>query len=37
MAEDDWWLVLDGGEFLAENPQPVIEQAVKKGAGLIRT
>jgi glycosyltransferase involved in cell wall biosynthesis len=37
MAEDDWWLVLDGDEFLAENPQPVIEQAVKEGADLIRT
>ena len=37
LTEDDWWLVLDGDEFLDEDPQPVIEQAVKEGADLIRT
>lgn len=32
---DDWWLVLDGDEFLAEDPAPVIEQAEREGAGLV--
>lgn len=37
LTEDDWWLVLDGDEFLDENPQPIIEQAVRENADLIRT
>ena len=35
--EDDWWLILDGDEFLAEDPQPIIRQAVREGADVIRT
>ena len=36
LSEDDWWLILDGDEFLAEDPQPIIRQAVREGADLIR-
>ena len=37
LPEDAWWLVLDADEFLAEDPQPVIRQAVQEGADVIRT
>lgn len=37
LSEDDWWLVLDSDEFLAEDPQPVIAQAVQERAEVIRT
>ena len=37
LSEDDWWLILDGDEFLAEDPQPIIRQAVREGADVIRT
>jgi glycosyltransferase involved in cell wall biosynthesis len=36
LSEDDWWLILDGDEFLAEDPQPIIRQAVPEGADVIR-
>jgi glycosyltransferase involved in cell wall biosynthesis len=36
LSEDDWWLILDSDEFLAEDPQPVIRQAVREGADVIR-
>jgi glycosyltransferase involved in cell wall biosynthesis len=31
----DWWLILDADELLAEEPGPVITQAVGEGADLI--
>lgn len=37
LSEDDWWLILDSDEFLAEDPQPVIRQAVREGADVIRS
>jgi glycosyltransferase involved in cell wall biosynthesis len=36
LSEDDWWLILDSDEFLAEDPRPVIAQAVREGADVIR-
>jgi len=36
LPEDAWWLALDADEFLAEDPQPVIRQAVQQGADVIR-
>jgi len=36
LSEDDWWLILDADEFLAEDPQPIIRQAVREGADVIR-
>jgi glycosyltransferase involved in cell wall biosynthesis len=35
LSDDDWWLYLDADEFLAEDPQPVIESAVRGGADVI--
>jgi glycosyltransferase involved in cell wall biosynthesis len=37
LSEDDWWLVLDADEFLAEDPQPVIARAVRRRADVIRS
>lgn len=37
LSEDDWWLILDSDEFLAEDPQPVIAQAVRERADVIRS
>jgi glycosyltransferase involved in cell wall biosynthesis len=37
LADDDWWLMLDADEFLAESPWPAIEQANREGANLIET
>ena len=37
LSDDDWWLILDSDEFLAEDPRPVIQTAVKEGAGIINT
>jgi len=36
LTDDDWWLILDADEFLAEDPRPVIETAVNDGADVIR-
>lgn len=36
LTDKDWWLILDGDEFLAEDPQPVIEEAEHRGADIIR-
>lgn len=35
LSNDDWWLILDGDEFLAEDPRPVIAQAEREGASVI--
>jgi hypothetical protein len=35
LSDSDWWLILDADEFLAEDPRPVIETAVKSGADVI--
>src|SRR5579864_5160597 len=37
LSEDDWWLILDSDEFLAEDPRPVIETALKEGADIVKT
>ena len=37
LSEDDWWLILDADEFLAEDPQPIIRQTAREGADIIRT
>jgi glycosyltransferase involved in cell wall biosynthesis len=37
IPQDSWWLVLDADEFLAEDPNLVIQQAMREGANLIRT
>jgi glycosyltransferase involved in cell wall biosynthesis len=35
LGPDDWWLVLDGDEQLAEPPGPVIAAAMAEGANVI--
>jgi len=35
LSDDDWWLLLDADEFLAEDPRPVIAEAVSIGADVI--
>lgn len=35
-SDNDWWLIVDGDEFLAEDPQPIIEQAIQERAEIIR-
>jgi glycosyltransferase involved in cell wall biosynthesis len=35
LGRDDWWLVLDADEFLAEDPGPVIARAAAEGADVI--
>ena len=37
LSENDWWLILDADEFLAEDPQPIIRQAIREGADVIRS
>lgn len=36
LTEGDWWLVLDADEFLAEDPRPNIEEAMRQDADLIK-
>ena len=36
-SEDDWWLILDADEFLAEDLCPIIRQAVGERADVIRS
>ena len=36
LSSDDWWLRLDGDEFLNELPGPVLAVATKEGADFIR-
>jgi glycosyltransferase involved in cell wall biosynthesis len=35
LTDQDWWMILDGDEFLAEDPRPVIQKAMKKHADVI--
>lgn len=35
LTDEDWWLILDGDEFLAEDPRPIIEQAMNERADII--
>lgn len=35
LTDSDWWLVLDSDEFMAEDPRPVIEHAMRDGADII--
>jgi glycosyltransferase involved in cell wall biosynthesis len=35
LTDDDWWLILDGDEFLAEDPRPIISRAMSKSADII--
>ncbi|BAU48101.1 glycosyl transferase family 2 [Sulfurifustis variabilis] len=35
LSDDDWWLILDGDEFLAEDPRPVIAEASREPAEVI--
>ena len=37
LSDQDWWLILDADEFLAEDPQPVIQRAMRDKADIIRT
>lgn len=36
LTDEDWWFILDGDELLAEDPRPVIEQAMKERADVIK-
>lgn len=35
LRDQDWWLILDGDEFLAEDPQPVLKRAAEEGADIV--
>lgn len=37
LTDTDWWMILDSDEFLAEDPRPVIQQAMKEQAEVIMT
>jgi len=37
LTEDDWWLILDSDEFLAEDPRAVISQAMKERTDIIKS
>jgi len=37
LSPNDWWLILDADEFLAEDPWPVIEAAVRENADIVKT
>jgi glycosyltransferase involved in cell wall biosynthesis len=37
LSDEDWWLILDADEFLAEDPRPVIDGAAHAGADTVRT
>lgn len=36
LSNSDWWLALDGDEFLAEDPRPIIDQAIREEADIIK-
>jgi glycosyltransferase involved in cell wall biosynthesis len=36
LTDEDWWLILDGDEFLGEDPRPIIFQAAKEGADIVK-
>jgi glycosyltransferase involved in cell wall biosynthesis len=35
LSDDDWWLILDSDEFLAEDPRPVIDRAMRRNADIV--
>lgn len=35
LSDQDWWLILDADEFLAEDPRPVIRKAMAEQADII--
>lgn len=35
MSDDDWWMILDADEFMAEDPRPIIQVAGDQGADCI--
>lgn len=35
LTDQDWWMILDGDEFLAEDPFPLLEEAMNKHADVI--
>jgi glycosyltransferase involved in cell wall biosynthesis len=35
LSKEDWWLILDSDEFLAEDPRPLIERAMHQNADVI--
>jgi len=37
LGDDDWWMILDSDEFLAEDPVPLIQRAMKQRADIIRS
>jgi glycosyltransferase involved in cell wall biosynthesis len=37
LSEHDWWFILDSDEFMAEDPRPIIDQAVRERADIINT
>ena len=37
LSNHDWWLILDADEFLAEDPQPVIQHAMRDKADIIQS
>lgn len=37
LTNSDWWMILDGDEFLAEDPRPIIQQVMKEHAKIIMT
>jgi len=37
LGDDDWWMILDSDEFMAENPKELIEAAKRDSADIIRS
>lgn len=37
LGNNDWWMILDSDEFLAEDPKPLMQQALNQGADIIRS
>lgn len=37
LSDDDWWMILDSDEFLAEDPKVLIAQARRDNADIIRS
>lgn len=37
LNDDDWWLILDADEFLAEDPRPLMQAALAGGYDIVRS
>jgi hypothetical protein len=37
LTDDEWWFIVDSDEFLAEDPRPLIQQASRENADIIRS